>query len=63
MIEFIFSDYYLAKYGEKCAIRGIFAKGLYTADEAEAYRQKQLAENKDQGRQTQTTTDFVIKCQ
>ena len=63
MMEFVFSDYYLKKYNDKCAIRGIYAKGLNTYAEAEVYRQKLIEENKQKGRETYLTDDFEIPCQ
>jgi len=46
MMEFIFSDYYLEKYGDKCAIRGIYANHFSTYEEAVVYRQKLIDEKR-----------------
>lgn len=63
MVALLFGDYYQKKLGTVCAIRGIYDKSFDNYAEAAAYQQKLINENREKGRETVLTDDFVIRCQ
>jgi hypothetical protein len=63
MVSLLFGEYYQKKLGTVCAIRGIYDKSFDKHSDAAAYQQKLIEENREKGRETDLTDDFVIKCQ